>query len=73
MFHFGHKGLETPKPSKFAPQKKDLAGNKRWPHLGAGRRRKETGRMQTWGQEEGAAPTSYGTNFLEVLGVSRPL
>ena len=20
MFHFGHKGLETPKPSKFAPK-----------------------------------------------------
>ena len=51
----------------------DLAGNKRWPYLGAGRRNKGTLRMQTWGQEEGAAPISFGTDFIEVLGVSRPL
>ena len=59
-------------PSKFAP-KNGFSWEQKVALLGGKRRRKGTGRMQTWGQEEGTAPTSYGTNFIEVLGVSRPL
>ena len=72
-FHFGHRGLETSKTSKYVPKKLILAGNKRSLHLGAGRRCKGTGRMYAlnWGQG-GAAPAFFAAN-LEVLGVSRPL
>ena len=59
-------------PSKFAP-KNGFSWEQKVALLGGKRHRKGTGRMQTWGQEEGTAPTSYGTNFIEVLGVSRPL
>ena len=48
-------------PSKFAP-KNGFSWEQKVASLGG----RGTGRMHTWGQEEGAAPTSYGTD-LQIL------
>ena len=56
-FHFGHRGLETPKTSKFVP-KLDFSWEQKVAALGAGRRHIGTGMMRTWGQE-GAAPAFF--------------